>query len=192
MRAMLHFILLRSLGEIYRELPRAITPRWHGLCSTEQQKIGVAMRAIRGILHPTDFCTLSTHAFQYACLLARHHHASIYILHVSTELDAIKGEQMSEPRSAQYLAEQWTRLEAIQAADVEIRRALEEGDPAEQIVRFAQTHPCDVIVMGTHGRSGFNRFVMGSVAEEVIRLAPCPVLTLKDAVFTQGPEQSSS
>jgi nucleotide-binding universal stress UspA family protein len=79
------------------------------------------------------------------------------------------------------LAKEWERLEAIAGDDIEIRRALEEGDPAEQILRFAKSHPCDLIVIGTHGRSGINRAVLGSVAERVVRLAPCPVVTLKGA-----------
>ena len=63
-----------------------------------------------------------------------------------------------------------------------------EGDPATQIVRVAQETRCDLIVLGTHGRTGLGRLLMGSVAEQVLRKAPCPVLTVK----TPFPETSSA
>jgi len=139
------------------------------------------MQRIRGLLHPTDFSEVANHAFAFACVLAQDFRVPIYVLHVSTGLDAVKGERIRQQRSEQYLAKHWEKLEAIAAADVEIRRALEEGDPAEQILRFAGSHPCDLIIMGTRGRSGLNRLVMGSVAEHVIRRACVPVITLRGA-----------
>jgi nucleotide-binding universal stress UspA family protein len=62
---------------------------------------------------------------------------------------------------------------------VEAERRLEEGDPVEAILRVAEEIGADLIVMGTHGRTGLSRLFMGSVAEQVLRRAPCPVLTLK-------------
>jgi nucleotide-binding universal stress UspA family protein len=53
------------------------------------------------------------------------------------------------------------------------------GEPAEEIIRFAKEENVDMIVMGTHGRTGFSRLLMGSVTEQVVRGAPCPVLTIK-------------
>jgi nucleotide-binding universal stress UspA family protein len=60
-----------------------------------------------------------------------------------------------------------------------VERRLLAGDPAEAIIRLAQTEDVDMIVMGTHGRRGLTRLLMGSVAEAVVRAAPCPVLTVK-------------
>ena len=60
-----------------------------------------------------------------------------------------------------------------------IERVLREGNPAEEIVRLAGERGCDLIVMGTHGRRRLGRLLMGSVAEQVLRRAPCPVLTVK-------------
>jgi nucleotide-binding universal stress UspA family protein len=57
-----------------------------------------------------------------------------------------------------------------------------EGDPAGAILRAARENQCDLIVMGTHGRAGLNRFLRGSVAEEVVRKAPCPVMTVNAEV----------
>jgi quercetin dioxygenase-like cupin family protein len=62
-----------------------------------------------------------------------------------------------------------------------VEHRVAEGDAAEEIVHLAQAVPCDLIVMGTHGRTGWNRFLTGSVAEEVVRRATCPVLTIKHA-----------
>jgi nucleotide-binding universal stress UspA family protein len=57
-----------------------------------------------------------------------------------------------------------------------------DGDPAQVIVQFARERGCSLIVMGTHGRTGLERLLMGSVAEQVVRKAPCPVLTVKTPV----------
>lgn len=141
------------------------------------------MMALRGILHPTDFSDVSDHAFQFAARLARDFGAPLYLLHVSSGLEAVKGERISAERSEQYLTGPWGKLEQLTAAGVDIRRGLEEGDPAEQIMLFARKHGCDVIVMGTHGRAGLDRLLMSSVAEQVIRQAECPVITLR-APFT--------
>ncbi len=65
---------------------------------------------------------------------------------------------------------------------VPVDRRLLVGDPATEIVRIAEEEPCDVVVMGTHGRTGLGRLLMGSVAEEVLRKAPCPVLTVKSPI----------
>jgi nucleotide-binding universal stress UspA family protein len=76
------------------------------------------------------------------------------------------------------------RLSNLEPADesISIDYLLADGVAAEEIVHAAVDHKCDLIVMGTHGRSGLGRLVMGSVAEEVMRKAPCPVLTLKAPV----------
>jgi rhodanese-related sulfurtransferase len=63
-------------------------------------------------------------------------------------------------------------------ADVPVTMACTGGDPAEEIVRYAGRHPIDLIVVGSHGRTGFSRLLLGSVAERVVRTAPCPVLTV--------------
>ncbi len=62
---------------------------------------------------------------------------------------------------------------------VSVERHLLKGDPADEILRLARLSQCDLIVMGTHGLTGLDRLLMGSVAERVLRKAPCPVLTVK-------------
>jgi nucleotide-binding universal stress UspA family protein len=75
----------------------------------------------------------------------------------------------------------WNDLRQPQAADVKVplEHQLRQGDPANEILRVAQEIPCDIIVLGMHGRTGLGRLLMGSVAEQVVRRAPCPVLTVK-------------
>jgi nucleotide-binding universal stress UspA family protein len=72
------------------------------------------------------------------------------------------------------------KLRRLEPADVaQVQSFLVRGDPATEIVALARNYPCDVIVMGTHGRTGLGRLLMGSVAEKVVRNAPCPVVTVK-------------
>jgi nucleotide-binding universal stress UspA family protein len=72
-----------------------------------------------------------------------------------------------------------------------VERRLEEGDPIGEILRAAAEVPCDLIVMGTHGRTGLARLLMGSVAEEVVRKAPCPVVTVKTPFPVATPTPAS-
>jgi universal stress protein A len=140
------------------------------------------MLTVRGILHPTDFSDLSNNAFRLACGLAQDYDAPLFILHVATAFEAFKGELVFNKHSAQYLAKDWEKLGEYQWPDIEIRRLLEEGEPAEQIVRASHSIPCDFIVMGSHGRSGLPRLLLGSVAEHVLREATCQVIVVKAPV----------
>jgi nucleotide-binding universal stress UspA family protein len=80
-----------------------------------------------------------------------------------------------------YREEMAGELNRLRAPDARVRveHRLEEGDTATQILRVAQETGCDMIVLGTHGRTGLGRLLMGSVAEQVLRMAPCPVLTVR-------------
>jgi nucleotide-binding universal stress UspA family protein len=145
------------------------------------------MLPIRTILHPTDFSERSNYAFQLACSLARDHGARLLVLHVLQPPAVAYGGVITElatEAAKQTLAE---KLRQIQAPDpnVYMEHQLIEGEPATQILHTAEKHPCDLIVMGTHGRTGLRRALMGSVAEQVVRQAPCPVLTVK-APFPPG------
>ncbi|MBI4592583.1 MAG: universal stress protein [Candidatus Rokubacteria bacterium] len=73
------------------------------------------------------------------------------------------------------------RLAADSQASIPVVPAVASGVPAVQIVRYARRHPIDLIVVGTHGRTGLSRVLLGSVAERVVRTAPCPVLTVPPA-----------
>lgn len=138
--------------------------------------------SVCGILHPTDFSELSDHAFRFACGLALDYQAPLHVMHVATAFEAYKGELPFQERPAPYLATDWEKLGAYQWPGVEIHPHLVEGEPAEQIVRIANSIPCDFIVMGSRGRSGLARLLLGSVAEFVLREAMCPVIIVKAPV----------
>jgi nucleotide-binding universal stress UspA family protein len=138
------------------------------------------MIKLQTILHPTDFSERSGHAFRLACSLARDHGARLVVLHVVPPPIAY-GEVLARNQSDNFYDEMWEDLRRIQPDNPQLKvdHYLEEGHADEVIVRLARELPADLIVMGTHGRTGLGRLLVGSVAEQVMRHAPCPVLTLK-------------
>jgi nucleotide-binding universal stress UspA family protein len=142
------------------------------------------MLALQTILHPTDFSEHSEYAFRLACSLARDHGARVLVLHAVTTLGpelVSYGEAVSQLQPEAYQQKLWDDLRRVRSPDpaVPVDYRLAEGDPATEIVRAATDTRCDLIVLGTHGRTGLARLLMGSVAEQVVRKAPCPVLTVK-------------
>ena len=131
------------------------------------------MLSIETILHPTDFSERSGHALQLACSLARDHGARLIVLHVMP-VPLVQEKRL-------YREEMASELNWLGASDAQVRveHRLEEGDAATEILRVAQEMGCDLIVLGTHGRTGLGRLLMGSVAEQVLRTATCPVLTVR-------------
>jgi len=139
------------------------------------------MYTIRKILHPTNFTDESAAAFRVACGLAKQFGAEIVVLHVIPP-PISWGEEIARRPPDSYQEELWNEyLLPIQATEpsVVVVRQMEEGVPEKEIVRVAEELGCDMIVLGTHGRQGVSRLLMGSVAEHVLRTAPCPVLTVR-------------
>lgn len=146
------------------------------------------MKLYRRILHPTDFSSASRRAFACAVALARRDRAELLLLHVLSPSGLFVGD-------GYVTVETWQRIEAgarrsaesrLNVALARAKRAggrasamIVEGVPFERIVRTAKTKRVDLIVIGTHGRTGISRLFIGSVAERVVRLAPCPVLTVR-------------
>ncbi len=137
------------------------------------------MSHFRTILHPTDFSPLSQTAFRTACELAKSEGARIIVCHVYPP-PAEHGEVVARRQDASYYEELWRMLERVrpEEAGIAVEHRLEEGRPADTVVRLATEEGCDLIVMGTHGRAGLRRLLLGSVAEHILRAAPCPVLTV--------------
>jgi nucleotide-binding universal stress UspA family protein len=140
------------------------------------------MLTLETILHPTDFSERSAYAFRLACSLARDHGARLIVMHIlpppqTVAYEAMPMLPMHPPTYRKELEAKLHNLKVPEGVEVEYR--LEEGFASAEIVRLASELPCDLIVMGTHGRSGFGRFLLGSVAEQVLRKASCPVLTVK-------------
>jgi nucleotide-binding universal stress UspA family protein len=131
------------------------------------------MAAFSLILHPTDLSECSMAAFGVACALAREGTRPV-VVHVLEE---------ALVASDSYLETLNDRLREFQAPDpgVTLEFHLKEGHAAAEILRMAEEIGCDLIVMGTHGRTGLRRLLTGSVAEAVLRQARCPVLVVKSA-----------
>jgi nucleotide-binding universal stress UspA family protein len=150
------------------------------------------MIPIRTILHPTDFSEYSDHAFQMACVLARETGARIVLLHSERRPLIHPGVGVVPPEPDRSLGEAREELEKRRAEhpslDIEPRLVVGD-DAATEILRIAEEVRCDLIVMGTHGRTGVSRLLMGSVAEQVMRRASCPVLTVKAPLGTKAPVQ---
>src|SRR5262245_59381689 len=139
------------------------------------------MLPIHTILHPTDFSDRSEYALHLACALARDHGARLIVVHVVPQPVVAYMDGVLPPDPEVVLRESKGLLDrlAVPDPDLPVERRLEEGDPASEVLRVAGEVEANLIVMGTHGRTGLGRLLMGSVAEEVVRRAPCPVLTLK-------------
>jgi len=138
---------------------------------------GKDMIRIRKILYPTDFSSYSNQAYFHAVALAENHGATLTILSVySPDLPTPHSVPADDARG--YWQDQ---LEQIRPVDptIRIEHVLLEGDPARQIVGYSRDAGIDLIVMGTHGRTGLERMLMGSVAEKVMRGASCSVLVVK-------------
>ena len=145
------------------------------------------MLAIRTILHPTDFSERSEFAFRLACSLARDYGARLTVLHVTEPAMAVTCDGVLMFPPAVDVLPLRERLQQLRPPDpkVQVEHRVVEGNAAIEILRVAEETKCDMIVLGTHGRTGLGRLLMGSVAEQVLRRASCPVLTVK-APFPQS------
>ena len=146
------------------------------------------MLTMKTILYPTDFSAGARPAFEVACALASEGGGRLVVLHVERPpLARLGGTAGVPPLPSEYDRERlWEELKAIQPARVGIavEHRLEYGDPPAVILKAAQEIGADLIVMGTHGRTSLRRLLMGSVAEQVVHKAPCPVLTVRTPVQT--------
>jgi len=138
------------------------------------------MLPIRTIVHPTDFSANSQCAWEMACAIARDYGARLLLVHVEAPLPVFAELGAIPPEAVDRRALE-RELVQIKPTDPKfaVTRTLLFGDEPSTINRFAKENNADLIVMGTHGRSGLGRLIMGSVAEAVLRDAPCPVLTIK-------------
>jgi nucleotide-binding universal stress UspA family protein len=132
---------------------------------------------IKKILYPTDFSSYSNQAYFHAVALAEHHGASLTVLFVHTPDFTAPGK--TDPSAGKrYWQDQLEQIHPLNP-NIPVRHVFLDGDPATEIVRFARDAGMDLIVMGTHGRTGLDRLLMGSVAEKVMREAQCSVLVVK-------------
>ena len=143
------------------------------------------MIEIRRVLCPVDFSDTSRHALEHALAVAKWYDARVTVLHVNHPLlvldppvlfvEASREPALTDVGSMRERLRTW--LDTANAPG-SIEMAVDEGNPVGRILSHAASLPADLIVMGTHGRSGFDRVVLGSVAEKVLRKAGCPVVTV--------------
>jgi nucleotide-binding universal stress UspA family protein len=145
------------------------------------------MIQLRRILLPTDFSDSAAEALKYACALAEQFEAELHLLHVlETHVSTAPQFGMGLALSTRIQESQQAAEKALKelvdtdwAAGRQIVRTTSEGPPFVGIIHYARENDIDIIVLGTHGRSGLPHILMGSVAERVVRKAPCPVLTVR-------------
>lgn len=152
------------------------------------------MKPIHKILVPVDYSAHSHEAIRAAADLSIRYDASVTIVHVFELLSGVEaslayslpeGYMLFTPQQVEDVTNEYKKLlegakreaEAAGARRVETRQL--QGTPAFAILDLAKTESFDLIVMGTHGRTGFGRVMLGSVAERVLRAAPCPVFTVR-------------
>jgi universal stress protein A len=151
------------------------------------------MLALRRILHPTDFSSYSEASRRFAVSLARDHRAELILVHVEEPTTPVGAEgpiYVPTLGDLDALRERLNQLH-IDNLTIAVERVVVEGDAATEILELARNRKCDLIVMGTHGRTGLQRLVMGSVAEQVVRKAHCPVLTVKFPPAATGTKETS-
>lgn len=148
------------------------------------------MLTIRRILFPTDFSERATRAFPQAASLARTYDAELHIVNVpETNHTPLK----SLPVAPNVLDEWLENQSSVDAEDLKaltvVQRQMEGGRPAASLIEYVDAHDIDLVVMGTHGRRGVRRVLLGSVTEEVLRTAPCPILTVREPRENPSPRR---
>jgi len=139
------------------------------------------------IFHATDFSPASRPAFARALQLGKQPRTKLFVLHVRMPPSPFLGNRLPSSyleleARAEHDATRWMARMVTKARKAGVKNVVSKvvtGAPAEQIIRRARRWPADLIVMGTHGRSGLGRAFMGSVAERVLQRAACPVLTVR-------------
>ena len=146
------------------------------------------MIRMTSILFPTDFSPSSEYAQRYAVSFAKEYGAKLYVLHVIEEMTyAVPFDMLQAPPLADFMADLEVQAQKAlnEVLPEEMREALEwepmvrRGVAFYEILRAARELDVDLIVCGTHGRTGLKHMLFGSVAEKVVRKAPCPVLSVR-------------
>lgn len=147
------------------------------------------MNAIERILVPLDFSPCSNAALEYAIFLAERFDAALHLLHVWEPMHSPPPDPFLWHGEGAAVLSEFARTEAGREIERQLGRLerrgmrgrgrLESGDPYSRIVQMAEDEKFDLIVMGTHGRTGLAHLISGNVAEKVVRHASCPVMTIR-------------
>ena len=147
----------------------------------------IASRLFHRIVVPTDFSACSEDAWALARRIAGAVGSEIVLVHVFVEPPSYAEPSLSVNSAWQVIesARKWVEetlekwADAAREKGISVRTLVRTGSPYQEIVDLATDERADLVAMGTHGRSGVSRLLLGSVADRVIRLAPCPVLTVR-------------
>jgi nucleotide-binding universal stress UspA family protein len=142
---------------------------------------------VERILYPTDFSEGSASALAYAKDLVKFYNAKLHIVHVVYDVVKTTGMHVPHISSEELYKElnKWGESEiekccAEETRDMDnIEKVILHGVPYEEIIKYAEKEDIDIIVIGTYGHAGLERFIFGSTAERVVRRAPCAVLTVR-------------
>lgn len=196
MTGLAHVLLGSTAERVIRGAPCPVLTVRMEPADTKQEE-GALSRPVtlERILVPVDFSDCSLDALEYAIVVAQQAKASLMLLHVLEPVSYGLDFTLSHIRTRDSEVSTWTkRLEELasshQHSHVPMESRLRGGLPADSILDSAQTLPCDLIIMGTHGRRGFSHALSGSVAEAVLRKALCPVLTVRSPKFGPGHRQA--
>jgi nucleotide-binding universal stress UspA family protein len=191
-----HVLLGSTAERVIRGAPcPVLTVRMEPAVIKEEE--GALSKPVRleRILVPVDFSNCSLDALGYAAVVAQQAKASLMLLHVLEPVSYGLDFTLGQSKARRLEVETWTkRLEELvsshQHPTMQVESQLRGGFPADSILDSAQTLPCDLIVMGTHGRRGISHTISGSVAEAVLRKARCPVITVRSPKFGPGHRQT--
>ena len=153
---------------------------------------------VQHVLVPIDFSATADRALAYAIALGQQFHARLTLLHV-LDLTPVTMDEMTAGVAATYLEAQETEaqrllqasLERVQRAGLQGESLLVQGTPTQTIIDTAAEQGVDLIIMGTHGRTGLAHMFLGSVAEHVVRQGPCPVLVVRRVPDTAAPAEEA-
>lgn len=191
-----HVLLGSTAERVIRGAPcPVLTVRMEPAVIKEEE--GALSKPVRleRILVPVDFSNCSLDALGYAAVVAQQAKASLMLLHVLEPVSYGLDFTLGQSKARRLEVETWTkRLEELvsshQHPTMQVESQLRGGFPADSILDSAQTLPCDLIVMGTHGRRGISHTISGSVAEAVLRKAHCPVITVRSPKLGPGSRQT--
>jgi nucleotide-binding universal stress UspA family protein len=145
------------------------------------------MIKIARILWPVDFSEHARHALQHAVAIARWYDSTITALHVHSgyrvvgdapEFAMVEYDDLTTAEERRLTSEVERFIEKDGEIEVPLNIVVATGAPAREVLKHADGMPADLVIMGTHGRSGFERLILGSVTERVLRKAPCPVMSV--------------
>jgi universal stress protein A len=146
-------------------------------------------KQIRRILYATDFSKASGRALEAAVSLAKQNNAELLVLHVIEPVTAYAAGddygsaelymRLEETAEKDAQSSMQKLIQKLQKSKVKARSLLLKGSTHDQIIKTAKNRKADMIVIGTHGRTGLSKLFMGSVAGKVVSTAPCPVLTVR-------------